>query len=86
MGNRNFRDPAYRERALRARENGHGTAHASWKRMAAAMHKARNGNVGIGTWEHCLREARARWEASRMDAIAQYRADVFGEQWEGFEI
>jgi hypothetical protein len=32
MGNRNFRDPAYRITAQRARDNGHGKAHASWRR------------------------------------------------------
>jgi hypothetical protein len=85
MGNRNFRDPTYRERAQRARDNGHGKAHASWKRLAAARHKARNGNVGPGTWEHCMIEARSRWQAAREDAIEQFRADVLGDQWEGFE-
>jgi hypothetical protein len=39
-GNPNFRDPAWRERALRARNNGGGTAHASWNRLAETRRQA----------------------------------------------
>lgn len=54
---------------------------------SAAMYAARGGNVGPGTWDHCLAEARARWECARSDAIEDYRRAVYPEryaEWEDF--
>jgi hypothetical protein len=86
MSNRNFRDQAYRDRAKALRDQGISTPHVSHKRMWRAMQNARNANVGPGTWEHVMREARLRWQNARTDAVEQYRFAVFGDQWEGMEL
>jgi hypothetical protein len=39
-GNPNFRDPAFRQRALEARNNGNGKAHSSWNALAEARRKS----------------------------------------------
>jgi hypothetical protein len=49
-----------------------------------AMLRARDAHIGPGTWEHCLRDARARWEFARTDALEQFRFDVHGDEWAGF--
>lgn len=67
--------------AKRDRERGSSTVRVY--ATATAMYTARGWNVRPGTWEHCLAMTRAGWQSDREDAIAQYRFDVFGDQWEG---
>lgn len=36
-----------------------------------------------GTWDHTRERARYSWRSDRDDAVAQYRFDVYGDEWEG---
>lgn len=75
----------YQANAKRRRDSGRGSV-AKVYATSAAMYAARGGNVGPGTWEHCLVEARSRWELARGDAIEDYRRAAFPERYdlEGF--
>ena len=37
----------------------------------------------LGTWEQLTGITLARWECASVDAIAQFRFDVFGDAWAG---
>lgn len=60
-----------------------GRSYVKTYKTTAALERARGGNVGPGTWEYVLGSARAKWECARVDAIEQFRFDVFGHEWEG---
>lgn len=64
----------YRAAAKARREAGGSTArvYSSWQ----ALDRARGGNVGPGTWEHCLSEARANWQNAVSEAKAQFDWDA----------
>lgn len=51
-------------------------------RTRAAMYRARGANVGPGTWDRCLEEARSRWQSARDDAIEDVRRACYGDEWE----
>lgn len=73
--------------AKRRRDEGRGST-VNMFATSAAMYAARGGNVGPGTWGHCLADARARWELARGDAIDDYRRAVNPQQfaeWEDFK-
>lgn len=74
---------AYRAAAKRRREAGGSTV--TVYATSSAMYAARGGNVGPGTWEHCLAEARARWSSANGDALEDYRRAVFPERYEEFD-
>ena len=55
---------------------------------SAAMYAARGGNVGPGTWDYVLADARAAWDCARADAIENYRRAAYPERycdWEDFK-
>lgn len=70
-----------RANAKRRRDEGRGSTVKVYA-TSAAMYAARGGNVGPGTWDHVLAEARARWECARGDAIEDYRRAVYPERYE----
>jgi hypothetical protein len=72
----------YRARAKARREAGGSTVRVFATHRA--RDNARGGNVGPGTWEHCMAEARARWQSARAEALEQFRFACHGDEWEGF--
>jgi hypothetical protein len=70
-----------RTNAKRDRERGGSTVKVY--ATTRAMYAARGGNVGPGTWEHCLAEARSRWQSARTQAIEDLHWELYGDQWEG---
>lgn len=67
----------YKQRALDLRNRGITVnPHASWDRMHQAMHRARNANVGPGTWALCLAQARAAWASAKREALNDYAVAV----------
>lgn len=73
--------------AKRRRDEGRGSTVKLFA-TSAAMYAARGGNVGPGTWDHVLADARARWANARADAIEDYRRAVYPEryaEWEDFK-
>ena len=65
-----FRDPAFKQRALEGRNNGHGKAHSSWDALAAARRQSER----ISETEVCPLEqwllviVKARVDAIRTEA------------------
>jgi hypothetical protein len=76
---------AYRASAAEQRRRGTGSTVRVYA-TTAAMERARGGNVGSGTWEHVLFEARLRWQMAREDACEDYLRGVFPERYEGFDL
>jgi len=50
----------------------------TYKRVAV-----RRETPAMGTWDRLTGITLARWECASGDAIAQFRFDVFGSNWEG---
>ena len=70
-----------RDNARHDRERGGSTVRVY--ATTEAMFRARGGNVGPGTWDRCLEEARSRWQNARDDAIEDVRRACYGDEWEG---
>jgi len=75
---------AGRERAKAYRDSGGGTVRVF--ATTIAMYRACRGDADLSTWEQSNAESRAKWEGAVLQYLEDMRADLFGQQWEGFEL